>query len=45
MHQLTTFIYGETLQLDYAARDRDGAQVWQCYENIVVAVNDIISRL
>ena len=32
-------------QLDYAARDKDGPQVWQCYKNIVVAVNDILSRI
>lgn len=35
----------KNMQLDYAARDKDGPQVWQCYENIVVAVNDILSRI
>jgi hypothetical protein len=33
------------MQLDYAARDKDVAEVWQRYENIVVAVNDILSRI
>jgi hypothetical protein len=33
------------MQLDYAARDQDGPEVWQRYENIVVAVNEILSRI
>lgn len=33
------------MQLDYAARDKDGPEVWKRYENIVVTMNDILSRI
>ncbi|KAK7333065.1 hypothetical protein VNO80_29825 [Phaseolus coccineus] len=45
LRKLYFTLFNNVTRLDYAARDRDGPQVWQCYENIVVAVNDIISRL
>ncbi|XP_062101186.1 psbQ-like protein 3, chloroplastic [Humulus lupulus] len=32
-------------KLDYAARDKDAFRVLQCYDNIVVAINDILSRI
>lgn len=38
-------VWCKIMQLDYAARDKDGPEVWQRYENIVVAVNDILSRI
>ncbi|KAF4348200.1 psbQ-like protein 3, chloroplastic [Cannabis sativa] len=31
--------------LDYAARDKDAIRVLKCYDNIVVAVNDILSTI
>uniref|UniRef100_A0A0F7CYI1 PQL-like protein n=1 Tax=California macrophylla TaxID=337344 RepID=A0A0F7CYI1_9ROSI len=31
--------------LDYAARDNDAATVWECYKNIVIALDDILSRI
>lgn len=37
--------FNGNLQLDYAARDKDASRVLQCYDNIVVALNDILSRI
>lgn len=34
-----------TLQLDYAARDKDASLIRQCYENIVLVLNEVLSRL
>ncbi|XP_014518124.1 psbQ-like protein 3, chloroplastic [Vigna radiata var. radiata] len=45
LRKLYSTLFNNVTRLDYAARGRDGPQVWRCYENIVVAVNDIISRL
>lgn len=40
------FIFGfGDLQMDYAARDKDAERVWQCYNNIVMAISDILSRI
>ncbi|XP_061339127.1 psbQ-like protein 3, chloroplastic [Gastrolobium bilobum] len=45
LRKLYFTIFNNVSRLDYAARDKDEPQVWQCYENIVVAVNDILSRI
>ncbi|TKY47325.1 PsbQ protein 3 [Spatholobus suberectus] len=45
LRKLYSTLFNNVTKLDYAARDKDGPQVWQCYENIVVAVNDILSRI
>jgi hypothetical protein len=33
------------LQLEYAATEKDVSLVWQCYEGIVTAYDDILSRI
>ncbi|RZB81098.1 psbQ-like protein 3, chloroplastic isoform X1 [Glycine soja] len=45
LRKLYSTLFNNVTRLDYAARDKDGPQVWQCYKNIVVAVNDILSRI
>lgn len=45
LRKLYFTLFNNVTRLDYAARDKDAPQVWQCYENIVVAVNDILSRI
>ncbi|KAK7305606.1 hypothetical protein VNO77_43512 [Canavalia gladiata] len=45
LRKLYSTLFNNVTRLDYAARDKDGPQVWQCYDNIVVAVNDILSRI
>ncbi|KAK7301966.1 hypothetical protein RJT34_12843 [Clitoria ternatea] len=45
LRKLYAYLFNNVTRLDYAARDKDGPQVWQCYENIVVAVNDFLSRI
>lgn len=36
-------VFNGNLQLDYAARDMDASRVLQCYDNIEIAVKDILS--
>ncbi|EXB70645.1 Oxygen-evolving enhancer protein 3-1 [Morus notabilis] len=38
-------LFSNVTKLDYAARDKDASRVLQCYDNIVVALNDILSRI
>ncbi|XP_019439543.1 PREDICTED: psbQ-like protein 3, chloroplastic isoform X2 [Lupinus angustifolius] len=45
LRELYSTLFNNVSRLDYAARDKDGPQIWQCYENIVLAVNDILSRI
>ncbi|KAF7831182.1 PsbQ-like protein 3, chloroplastic [Senna tora] len=45
LRNLYSSLFNNVTRLDYAARDKDAPQVWQYYNNIVVAVNDILSRI
>ncbi|KAK9267004.1 hypothetical protein L1049_021398 [Liquidambar formosana] len=45
LRKLYTNLFNYVTRLDYAARDKDATRVWECYENIVVALDDILSRL
>ncbi|KAI4299687.1 hypothetical protein L6164_033121 [Bauhinia variegata] len=45
LRKLYSDLFNNVSRLDYAARDKDRSQVWQRYENIVVAINDILSRI
>ncbi|KAL5076973.1 hypothetical protein RYX36_015957 [Vicia faba] len=45
LRKLYSTLFNNVTRLDYAARDKDGQEVWQRYENIVVTVNDILSRI
>ncbi|WJX37024.1 hypothetical protein P8452_24839 [Trifolium repens] len=45
LRKLYSTLFNNVTRLDYAARDKDVAEVWQRYENIVVAVNEILSRI
>ncbi|WJX31103.1 hypothetical protein P8452_19569 [Trifolium repens] len=45
LRKLYSTLFNNVTRLDYAARDKDVAEVWQRYENIVMAVNDILSRI
>uniref|UniRef100_A0A2N9F6L6 PsbQ-like protein 3, chloroplastic n=1 Tax=Fagus sylvatica TaxID=28930 RepID=A0A2N9F6L6_FAGSY len=45
LRKLYSNLFNNATRLDYAARDKDASRVWQCYENIVVALNDILSRI
>lgn len=45
LRKLYTFLFNNVTELDYAARDKDMTRVWECYGNIAVAVNDILSRI
>ncbi|XP_054796510.1 psbQ-like protein 3, chloroplastic isoform X1 [Prosopis cineraria] len=45
LRKLYSSLFNNVSRLDYAARDKDTQQVRQCYNNIVVAVNGILSRI
>uniref|UniRef100_A0A0F7GXW0 PQL-like protein n=1 Tax=Monsonia marlothii TaxID=163685 RepID=A0A0F7GXW0_9ROSI len=45
LRKLYTDIFTNVSNLDYAARDKDATRVWECYKNIVVALDDILSRI
>ncbi|GLT57640.1 hypothetical protein SLA2020_305970 [Shorea laevis] len=45
LRKLYSDLFNNVSRLDYAARDEDASGVWQCYENIVLALNDILSRI
>ncbi|CAJ2640597.1 unnamed protein product [Trifolium pratense] len=45
LRKLYSTLFNNVTRLDYAARDKDGPEVRQRYENIVAAVNDILSRI
>ncbi|PON56677.1 Oxygen-evolving enhancer protein [Parasponia andersonii] len=38
-------LFNNVTKLDYAARDKDASRVLQCYHNIVMTINDILSRV
>ncbi|KAK9115636.1 hypothetical protein Sjap_014583 [Stephania japonica] len=45
LRKLYSQLFNNVTRLDYAARSENVAQVWVCYNNIVTALNDILSRL
>ncbi|MED6125282.1 hypothetical protein PIB30_067116 [Stylosanthes scabra] len=45
LRKLYSTLFNNVTRLDYAARDQDIPEIWQRYENIVVAVNEILSRI
>ncbi|XP_022728172.1 psbQ-like protein 3, chloroplastic [Durio zibethinus] len=45
LRKLYSNLFNNVTKLDYAARDEDASGVWQCYENIVLSLNDILSKL
>uniref|UniRef100_A0A0F7GWY5 PQL-like protein n=1 Tax=Erodium trifolium TaxID=337410 RepID=A0A0F7GWY5_9ROSI len=38
-------LFTNVVNLDYAARDKDAATVWECYKNIVITLDDLLSRI
>ncbi|XVE72232.1 hypothetical protein DITRI_Ditri11bG0022900 [Diplodiscus trichospermus] len=45
LRKLYSNLFNNVTKLDYAARDKDASSVWQCYENIILALNDILPKL
>ncbi|KAI3758773.1 hypothetical protein L6452_06345 [Arctium lappa] len=45
LRNLYSRLFNGVTGLDYAARDKDVPRVWKLYEDIVVTVEDILSRL
>ncbi|XVF31670.1 hypothetical protein REPUB_Repub17cG0011400 [Reevesia pubescens] len=45
LRKLYSNLFNNITKLDYAARDEDASRVLQCYDNIVLALNDILSKL
>ncbi|KAL2482085.1 PsbQ-like protein 3 [Forsythia ovata] len=45
LRKLYSDLFNSVTGLDYAARDKDKTRVWECYHSIVLALNDILSRI
>ncbi|XP_039027327.1 psbQ-like protein 3, chloroplastic [Hibiscus syriacus] len=45
LRKLYSNLFNSVTRLDYAARDEDESQILQCYDKIVLALNDILSKL
>ncbi|KAF5479316.1 hypothetical protein F2P56_000149 [Juglans regia] len=45
LRKLYSNLFNNATKLDYAAKYKDASLVWQCYENIVLALNEILSRI
>ncbi|KAI8019733.1 hypothetical protein LOK49_LG04G01837 [Camellia lanceoleosa] len=45
LRKLYSDLFNGVTRMDYAARDRDEARVWEFYGNVVEAVHEILSRI
>lgn len=45
LRKLYSELFNTVTRLDYAARDKDRIRVWECYNGIVLFLDDILSRL
>ncbi|KAM5558340.1 psbQ-like protein 3, chloroplastic [Rosa sericea] len=45
LRKLYSNLFNNVTRLDYAARDRDASRIRECYENIVMVLNEVLSRL
>ncbi|CAI9787189.1 unnamed protein product [Fraxinus pennsylvanica] len=45
LRKLYSDLFNSVTRLDYAARDKDRTRVWECYHSIVLALDDILSRI
>ncbi|KAK0596887.1 hypothetical protein LWI29_019887 [Acer saccharum] len=45
LRELYSDLFNNVTKLDYATRDKDVSRVWQFYENIVVALDGILSTI
>ncbi|KAK3029939.1 hypothetical protein RJ639_038167 [Escallonia herrerae] len=45
LRKLYSILFNSVTRLDYAARDKDVTRVRECYDNIVLALDEILSRL
>uniref|UniRef100_A0A0F7GX15 PQL-like protein n=1 Tax=Pelargonium fulgidum TaxID=73198 RepID=A0A0F7GX15_9ROSI len=43
LRKLYEVIFSNVSNLDFAARDENASLVWECYKNIVVALDDLLS--
>lgn len=45
LRKLYSYLFNNVMRLDYAVRDRDTTRIWECYGNVVVALDDFLSRI
>ncbi|KAM1431295.1 hypothetical protein ACFX2I_047262 [Malus domestica] len=45
LRKLYTDLFNNVTRLDYAARDKDASYIQLCYDNIVVVLDQILSRI
>ncbi|XP_031119692.1 psbQ-like protein 3, chloroplastic [Ipomoea triloba] len=45
LRKMYSTLFNSVSRLDYAARDKDVTRVWESYDNIVMALDDILPKL
>ncbi|CAN4086245.1 unnamed protein product [Withania somnifera] len=45
LRNMYSILFNNVTRMDFAARDKDVPRVWECYDNIVLALNNLLSRL
>ncbi|XP_060206532.1 psbQ-like protein 3, chloroplastic [Lycium barbarum] len=45
LRKMYSILFNTVSRMDFAARDKDVPRVWECYDNIVLELNNILSRL
>lgn len=45
LRKMYSVLFNNVTRMDFAARDKDVPRVWECYDNIVIALNNLLSRL
>ncbi|GMH13285.1 hypothetical protein Nepgr_015126 [Nepenthes gracilis] len=45
LRKLYSDLFNNVTKIDYAARDKDTARVWECYNNMEAALNDLLSKI
>ncbi|KAK4362304.1 hypothetical protein RND71_017545 [Anisodus tanguticus] len=45
LRKMYSILFNTVSRMDFAARDKDVPRVWECYDNIVLELNNLLSRL
>ncbi|XP_010318860.1 psbQ-like protein 3, chloroplastic [Solanum lycopersicum] len=45
LRKMYSILFNNVTKMDFAARDRNVPRLWECYDNIVIALNNLMSRL
>ncbi|KAM3380835.1 psbQ-like protein 3, chloroplastic [Capsicum galapagoense] len=45
LRKMYSLLFNNVSRMDFAARDKDVPRVWECYDSIVIALNNLLPRL